>query len=496
MHAPRPNAIDIFDLNFGYGTGTEHLKDVALSVKPGEVVLITGPSGCGKTTLTRFINGLIPHFYEGDYTGEVHLFGRQTRALAAWEFGKITGCVFQNPKSQFFASVVQDELAFSAENYGMPAPEMLKRREAVIKRMHLAPLQNQSVHALSSGEKQKVAFASAMMLSPKLYVLDEPSANLDMPSALALRSAIMQLRAEGSTFVIAEHRLYYILDLIDRVYYMKDGRIQQCFSAEAFRSLSPDQVQIMGLRGLTPHLTLPAQDALQTRSAPLVSAQNITYHYRGHTYPILKDVCFEIFSGEVVAITGPNGAGKTTLAKLMCGLLKEKSGTLRYSGQSVRPRFRQRHVWFVMQETGCQLFSESVSEEMTLGIKETKDATQRSQAYLEQLGLSHKSGAHPAALSGGEAQRLTFGVAMMQDTEIILFDEPTSGLDGANLQRVIAFMNALKAAGKAVIVITHDHELIAGACTRLLMLDSGKIVQDAALTQPVYDALINQWYIT
>ncbi len=472
------------------------LQNISINVKPGEAVLLTGGSGCGKTSIIRFINGLIPHFFGGYREGTVELFSASTDSLKVWEYGKKVGSVFQNPKSQFFANKVSDELAFACENYGINSNEIIKRREEVIKTCNLEYLRDKDVHQLSSGEKQKLAFASSMMLSPKLYVMDEPSANLDMASAYMLRDIINEVKQSGSSFLITEHRLYYLLDIIDRIYYIKEGRIEQEFSVSQFLQLKNKEADNMGLRrrftGFQDVIdNIPAKKT--ENSKLLMEINNIHYKFREMKTDLLNGINLKINSGEVIALTGPNGAGKTTLAKIICGLKKEQKGQIIIKGKKVPLTRRPKHVWFVMQETGCQLFAESVFDEMLIGIKKTDANRARAHHLLKELKLDSKADQHPAALSGREAQRLTFAVAMMQNTEIVIFDEPTSGLDGANLKRVESFIEKLRSNRTAVIIITHDHELIAQSCSRIVYMDSGIIQTDTALNEESYSSILDKW---
>ncbi len=485
--------ITLKSVNFKYTEDNTHLKDISLEIKSGEVILLTGPSGCGKTTITRCLNGLIPHFYEGTFSGYITFFGKTSDKIEAWEFGRKIGCVFQNPKSQFFVPKVEDEIVFAAENYGLNSDTIKQRRETVIDTLKIGYIRKQFLQKLSSGEKQKVAFASAMMLKPEIYILDEPSANLDMKSTLALREIIKKLKEQGASIVIAEHRIYYLMGLIDRAFYIRNGSIAQEYTGSEFEAFTDEKLQELGLRNKTVNYYINVKHTPNADYTALLDVSNLKYKYRSNKGFLLNDVSFSIQPGDVVALTGENGAGKTTLAKLLCGLLKEHAGKILFKGKKVYRNYRQKHLWFVMQETACQLFSESVYEEMLIALPKDEETKNRCKTNLEQLGLYEKSDHHPMALSGGEAQRLTFGVAMMQNTELIVFDEPTSGLDGINLKRVINFIKKLQSMGKGIMVITHDHEFISGACNRLMFLEDGKIIKDEKLTSESYRWLLSKW---
>ncbi|HOO27537.1 MAG TPA: ATP-binding cassette domain-containing protein, partial [Lachnospiraceae bacterium] len=337
---------------------------------------------------------------------------------------------------------------------------------------------------LSSGEKQKVAVASAAAMAPAVYVLDEPSANLDMAATKELAGILGQLKENGSTIVIAEHRLYYLTALADRIVYMTDGKIRTIYTAGQLRALTEWQLEKMGLRATKIERNGYGQcskGAGREGSCPFVSIRDLCLRAGKNKEALLSAISFDIFPGEIAALTGANGAGKTTLARTLCGLAKEAGGKILYERKEVKTSARFRQAWFVMQETDCQLFSESVLGEMTVGRTESPALTKKAEKILKELDLWIYRERHPASLSGGQKQRLTLAVALMQETGLLILDEPTSGLDGRNLEKVVYCIKKQAAAGRAILVITHDHELVQKACTRMLYLKNGTLEKDFLL---------------
>ncbi|NCC30413.1 MAG: energy-coupling factor ABC transporter ATP-binding protein [Chloroflexia bacterium] len=471
------------NVHFSYNDVDRQIHDVSLSVQHGEFVVLTGVSGCGKTSLTRLINGLIPHFYEGTLSGEVLIAGRNAAEMASWEFGLMVGSVFQDPRSQFFASMVQDEIAFGCENYGLPSAEIQRRLDEAAQELAVIPLLDRNLYRLSNGEKQKVAVTAVRALRPQIYVLDEPSANLDAEATQALQLILSRLKASGHTIVVAEHRLHYLMELADRILYMRDGRIVEAFTPSELRQLPHKRLAALGLRSPTAVAWHPHHQPSSDDRAAALAVQGLTVSVGRAQQPLLLDLSFALRAGEVVALTGVNGVGKSTLARVICGLARERRGQVHFYGRSVKPAQRSRYAWFVMQDTDAQLFAEDVLSELTLGKKATPTLLAQAEYILKELGLWQYRERHPASLSGGQKQRLTIAVALAQDTEILIFDEPTSGLDAENMQRVAALIRTSAGHGKAVLVITHDEEFIAHSCSRVMRLEAGRVGQDVHLAQ-------------
>ncbi|AZT93854.1 MULTISPECIES: ABC transporter ATP-binding protein [Micrococcales] len=476
--------IHLDDVSFSYTAGATQLRHVSFQVSRGEFVVLTGPSGCGKTTLTRVLNGLVPGFYGGELEGGVQIDGTNARELQSWEYGRLVGSVFQDPKTQFFAPVVRDELAFGCENYGFPPEDIQARIEDLSHRLGVSHLLDRALLTLSSGEKQKVAVAAAAGTRPPLYVMDEPSANLDLDATRELAGVLTTLKESGSTIVIAEHRLTYLMHLADRIVYMDDGDIRHEYTPAQLQNLPQATLEELGLRDPVLRTTEPGARHVSHTSLggdPTVEVTDLTVRRKGRGASLLTSLSFTLQPGEVVALAGPNGAGKTTLGRTLCGLERAGRGTICLRGAHSRRAKRSLNTWFVMQDADSQLFSDSVLGEMTHGAKSTPDSMAQAQRVLTQLGLWEYRNRHPGSLSGGQKQRLTIAVALMQNRQFIMLDEPTSGLDGRNLRRVVDCITEQAERGKTILVITHDPEFIRKACTRMLLVRDQTLTADVPL---------------
>lgn len=521
---------------------------IDLQIPAGQVVLLCGLSGCGKTTITRLINGLAPAYYAGTLEGQVLIDGRDSASVTLYELSQKVGSVFQNPRSQFFSLDSTSEIAFGCENTGVPREEMYRRIGQVSRDLDMADLLDRNLFALSGGEKQKIACASAAAMQPAIFVLDEPSSNLDLRSIANLKAVIRKWKEQRKTVVIAEHRLYYLMEVADRVIYMENGRIVKDFPIAEFLKVDTEALHRKGLRSqkameYTPGCIREAfpegtfegtlERAFVYAPTEKSSAFDCTSVERPPAFvcasaeklPVFEDTSVEkppIFewyvtfsglafsygkkrvfdipelkvpSGTVTGVLGFNGAGKSTLARVICGLEKRAKGVLNDNGKSYTAKARLKKSYMVMQDVNHQLFTESVIEEVLLSMDSgdgsdeaaRQKARQKALDILRALNLSEFRDVHPMALSGGQKQRLAVASAIAADKDFLIFDEPTSGLDYAHMREVAGSITRLARAGKTVFIISHDPELIAACCNYLIFMDGGKLVWSGGRSEAIME---------
>lgn len=448
--------------SFQYAGSENGVSDISFSVKDGECVVLTGPSGGGKTTLTRLLNGLAPACYEGKTSGKVYLNDNQLAEMPTWKISREIGSVFQDPKSQFFSAELAGEVAFACENYGLSKERIRQRTDDAITAFDLDAMRERPLDMLSSGEKQRTAIASVYALAPHTYVCDEPTANLDEQGTLELANVLKQLKAEGNTLIIAEHRLSWLNDLADRFIYIADGKLQWERTRQEMCLLTAEQRCTYGLREIRKSsISVPVLP--NTAANPILTAAGVKFK-RGRDM-IFRDIDLELQPGQIVALTGPNGAGKTTLAMVLTGLLRESGGTIRIAGRKESPAQRRKKIWYSSNDTGTQFFTNSVTDEVLLGGKADEEKLEKARALLRQMGLYTYKDCHPAALSGGQKQRLSIACGILSGRRILVLDEPTSGLDGGNMEVIASILAAEAHEGKAILVITHDTEWVNRCCS-------------------------------
>ena len=507
------------------------LRDITLSIRKGEKILICGPSGCGKSTLAHCINGLIPFSYDGACSGSLRIDGRESRELGIFAISRTVGTVLQDTSAQFVGLTVAEDIAFALENDCVGEPELHDR---VAKTAALVGVEGRLSHApgeLSGGQKQRVSLAGILVDDVDVLLFDEPLANLDPATGKAAVELIDEIgRQTGAAVIIIEHRLEDVLHRhIDRVVLMGEGRILADVSPDELLASTllsengirePLYITALKYAGVTitadmrpdsiGHIALSEQDKAAVRDwfrrvppAPKreetpvqLEAKNIRFSYRnGHE--ALHDLSLAIREGEISAIVGTNGAGKTTFCKLLCGFETQQEGTLLFSGADMAAlsiKERAESIGYVMQDPNQMISQTMIYDEVALGLRTRKvpedEIRPRVEEALKVCGLWPFRNWPVSALSFGQKKRVTIAAILVLQPKVILLDEPTAGQDYRHYTEIMEFLLDLNRRGITVLMVTHDMHLMLEYARRAIVFSDGRLIADAPCAEILTDGEI------
>lgn len=481
------------------GADAPVLSDVSIAVEPGEMVLVVGETGSGKSTLLSAICGRFPHSTGGELQGAVRVAGRDTRTHRPRDLADVVGVVGQDPEATFVTGTVEEELAYTLEQLGLPPATMRTRVEAVLDQLGLAALRSRPLDTLSGGEQQRVAIGAVLTAHPQVLVLDEPTSALDPGAAEDVLAALHRLVLDlGLTVVLAEHRIERVAGLADRVALVADGGVRLGRPADLLPGYpgAPPVARLGELLGwqpvpLTVREARRAAAAAPPRLAPAraseapsgpvtLTAERVSVRH-GATRAV-EQVSLTLRAGEVVALMGRNGAGKSSLLWALHGAGPRTSGRVRLAGgvdtADLEPAVAARRIVLVPQPASDLLYLDDVASECVAA--DAAAGAGRTRAELDALLPGVPAGAHPRDLSEGQRLALALAIQLAGEPGIALLDEPTRGLDGPAKERLAARLRELARAGRTIVVATHDVEFAASCADRVVVMAGGEVVADGA----------------
>lgn len=523
--------IEMECVSFSYGTaadGAYALKDIDLSVEEGTFVGLIGPSGAGKSTLASAITGAIPHHYRGRLFGSTLVAGLDTCEASLTDIAKVVGSVLQDIDAQMVASVVEDELLFGLENFGIDHREIEGRIASALDAVGIADLRHREIATLSGGQKQKVAIAAILAMTPRVIVMDEPTSALDPASARDVFEVLRRAKElTGMTVILIEQTVALLAEYCDRVVVIDQGRIAldgtptDVFShGETLRAIGVDTPRTVRISnslaeaGLAPNdspaLTLDGAESLVagilapglSESSPIapcapgdrpdarntVDERPIIVDVAGAAYSYgtgqagIEGINLTVRAGEILAVVGQNGAGKTTFTKLLNGLIKPSAGVVRVAGLDTRTTpvsVLASHAATLFQNPDRQLCRNTVVEEISFGLElqgaPADAARERARHVAATFGLPEN--ASPFNLSRGQRQMVALASVVALEPELIILDEPTSGLDYRECMTVMETVRQRALDGAAVVMVCHDMEVVSDFADTLAVMTEGRLIE-------------------
>jgi energy-coupling factor transport system ATP-binding protein len=477
------------------------LHELSFSIKKGDSILLLGPSGSGKSTLTYCLNGLYPKELDGEMGGTISFSGKPLDQYASGQLNLEVGTVFQDPETQFCMLTVEDEVAFGLENKKMAPEQMDAEIERVLSLVGLEHRRKDTIHTLSGGQKQKLALAAVLALSPTILILDEPTANLDPAASKELAETICQLKKQQNlTLLIIEHNIDYWLPIIDRTIVLdRNGTL--FFDGEMTEAINQYDAELEQRGIWLPEVTRFAKDAKLAKPWPITADQlpnGLTLHaakqaanhfgkvmlqinhgrFKSKDKFLLDIPSLAIHQGEFIAITGKNGSGKTLLSQMMTGLRKSSSGKIEFLGKQLK-RWKQEELYqqigYVFQNPEHQFLSDSVRDEIRFG---QPASTAKTEKLIDEIQLAEHADKHPFLLSQGQKRRLSVATMLVHEPQLLVLDEPTFGQDSTTTAMLMQQVTAQHQRGCTIVMITHDMELVDRYASRVLLVNEGKIVLD------------------
>jgi len=512
-------AIEVNALNFAYKGGTRKALDgLEFEQKQGEMVVLMGHTGAGKSTFSRCLNGLIPHFHKGNYSGEIRILGNPIMGKRVHDLVSQIGLVFQDFESQLFSTNVELEVAFGPENLCLPRAEISERIDKALQLVRLKGFERREPASLSGGEKQRLAIASILAIKPKIVVMDEPTTDLDPQGKLEVFSVAKLLRSEDYTILFIEHETEAALEA-DKIVIMDAGKVVT--EGKPYDILR--DVELLENHGIRPPQIAKLLEEINEPTIPITMEETLkVFEQRGwkisdenymallkkdeqhhigygkkiievkdleYVYPgnikALDSISLEIREGEFLAIIGQNGSGKTTLVKHFNGLLKPSKGEVRIAGEDTKGKQVSelaKIVGYVFQNPDHQIFADTVEDEVAFGPRNLGIPRDKISRFVEdalkEVGLEGYERCDPFSLTKGERQKVAIASILAARPRVVILDEPTTGLDYREQKSVMELLQNLNQKGHTIIIITHSLWVVAEYAKRVLVLNKGKIMLD------------------
>lgn len=480
------------------------LQSITFSVQKGEEVLLLGPSGSGKSSLTQCLNGLFPRELDGSLKGKVIVENRNTNDYQPGEIARKVGVVFQDPDTQFCMITVEDEVAFGLENLKIPYDSMIEKVDQALQWVGMADYKLAKISDLSGGQKQKVALACILAMEPEILILDEPTANLDPVATKEFIDLLKRLKKElDFTLLVIEHKLEGWLSFLKRVVvFSEDGQLDYDGPLHHHLQFHAEELHSMGIR--LPFATRTALEENGQPPLPLfvtdlpefpsLKEERNREKAKGDAWlkmsngswkSVLHNLDVSIHEGEWIAIVGENGSGKSSLSKILAGIQKPSRGSVSLDGRPLNKWKEQelrKEIGYVFQNPEHQFITDSVFDEVAFSLRhggiakeELHHIVEGTLAFCRLKGMENQ---HPFLLSQGQKRRLSVATMIVDKQRLLFLDEPTFGQDERSTAELMELLQQKHDNGTAIVMITHDMELVDHYATRVLVMKEGRLAFD------------------
>ena len=511
------NIIEAENLSYRYPASDKAILDgLTLTIEKGDFLAIVGNNGCGKSTFCKTLNGLIPHFITGEFKGSVKINGHDTKTMTVSELAHMVGYVYQDFDNQIVRPTVLDDASYACLNYAYS--DYLNRGKEALKLCGLQNKEKDYVFELSGGQTHLLALAGALALNPEVLILDEPIAQLDPGHADLIYGILKELNeVHGKTIIVIEHHSEYIAEYCHHVVLLKDGKcafklptkealnhVEELKEANIFVPQVTRVAYALKSRGYNWDRQLPIsrdegleyfkgidfwpneKPASFKKGEAIVDFDHVVLGY--HTmskkrHVVFKDLNLKIYEGDRLAIIGSNGAGKTSLLKMLVGLSKPLSGSLKIMGKdtsSYKPQDFAEYVSLVMQNPEQMFIADSIASDIAFAMKARNiaDYEEKTAELLEAFELTALQNRDGRLLSGGQMRRASLAIGVALNPEILLLDEPTANLDMATRKEIMDTLSRMQDIIKTAVIATHDMQLVAEWANRIVVLHDGEIIAD------------------
>ncbi len=498
------NEIEISNLSFTYENRNDRaLDEINLQIRNKDFLLLAGASGSGKSTLIKCINGLIPHRYVGEYSGDVKIRGQPVPEAHFLQLSLTVGTVLQEADKQLVSSIVEDDVAFGPGNLALPRIEIDRRVKQGLAAMDILGLRERSIFGISGGQRQRVAISDVLAMEPDILLFDEPLANLDSNGVRLMQSIFRTLHESGKTVIVSEHRTEEVLRANPtRVAVIEKGRLIAESEDPKILGKFRDVLKVPAEYFLGNNLettgasTNPTFAPYVPSTEELVQVKDVSFEYSGGI-KALQHINLTIHAGERIALLGNNGAGKSTLALSLVALLKPTTGHVIVHGKDTKDLSTSeiaRTLCLVFQSPFSMLFAKTVRDELSFGPKNlgftAEEISKIVPETASRCSIAHLLDKSPFASSFGEKKRICVASVLTMQPECIILDEPTAGQDYRSYSNFMNFICSLRERVKSFIVITHDPDLAIEYTDRAIVLNDGKIIADGPTHKVLADHTI------